>query len=139
MPVAGKTGTSSFNWNRWFCGTTPYYTAAVWTGYDMPEQMYFYGNPAAQIWRSVMSAVHEGLEWKSFPSPTYVGGDTMIFGDLSSPSPSPTPSEEPQESAEPGGDIEPTEPVEPAESTPPDDDGGNASTEDDDPGYYFEE
>src|SRR5699024_12554443 len=41
--VAGKTGTSSNYWNRWFCGTTPYYTAAVWTGYDMPEQMYFYG------------------------------------------------------------------------------------------------
>ena len=139
MPVAGKTGTSSNYWNRWFCGTTPYYTAAVWTGYDMPEQMYFYGNPAAQIWRSVMAPIHEGLEWKSFPSPTYVGGDTMIFGDLSSPSPSPTPSEEPQESAEPGGDIEPTEPVEPAESTPPDGDESDPSTEDDDPGYYFEE
>src|SRR5699024_1872829 len=101
------------------------------TGYDMPEQMYFYGNPAAQIWRSVMAPIHEGLEWKSFPSPTYVGGDTMIFGDLSSPSPSPTPSEEPQESAEPGGDIEPTEPVEPAESTPPGGDESDPSTEDD--------
>lgn len=132
QPVAGKTGTSSYNWNRWFCGTTGYYTAAVWTGYDMPEQMYFYGNPAAQIWRSVMSAVHEGLEWKSLPSPSYVGGDTMIFGDLTSPSPSP--SEEPEESTEPDTPVEPSEPVEPEQSTAPD-----SGTEDDDPGYYFEE
>ena len=132
QPVAGKTGTSSYNWNRWFCGTTGYYTAAVWTGYDMPEQMYFYGNPAAQIWRSVMSAVHEGLEWKSLPSPSYVGGDTMIFGDLTSPSPSP--SEEPEESTEPETPVEPSEPVEPEQSTAPD-----SGTEDDDPGYYFEE
>lgn len=132
QPVAGKTGTSSYDWNRWFCGTTGYYTAAVWTGYDMPEQMYFYGNPAAQIWRSVMSAVHEGLEWKSLPSPSYVGGDTMIFGDLTSPSPSP--SEEPEESTEPETPVEPSEPVEPEQSTAPD-----SGTEDDDPGYYFEE
>ena len=132
QPVAGKTGTSSYDWNRWFCGTTGYYTAAVWTGYDMPEQMYFYGNPAAQIWRSVMSAVHEGLEWKSLPSPSYVGGDTMIFGDLTSPSPSP--SEEPEESTEPDTPVEPSEPVEPEQSTAPD-----SGTEDDDPGYYFEE
>ena len=132
QPVAGKTGTSSYNWNRWFCGTTGYYTAAVWTGYDMPEQMYFYGNPAAQIWRSVMSAVHEGLEWKSLPSPSYVGGDTMIFGDLTSPSPSP--SEEPEESTEPETPVEPSEPVEPEQSTAPD-----SGTEDDDPGYYLEE
>ena len=132
QPVAGKTGTSSYNWNRWFCGTTGYYTAAVWTGYDMPEQMYFYGNPAAQIWRSVMSAVHEGLEWKSLPSPSYVGGDTMIFGDLTSPSPSP--SDEPEESTEPETPVEPSEPVEPEQSTAPD-----SGTEDDDPGYYFEE
>ncbi len=134
QPVAGKTGTSSNYWNRWFCGTTAYYTAAVWTGYDMPEHMYFYGNPAAQIWRSVMSSVHEGLEWKSFPTPSYVGGDTMIFGDLSSPSPSP--SEEPEESASPDEPAESTEPVEPVEPVEPAESGA-PSGEDGDRGYVF--
>ena len=29
-----KTGTTSNNYDYWFCGYTPYYTASVWTGYD---------------------------------------------------------------------------------------------------------
>ena len=34
MAAAGKTGTTSNNYDYWFCGYTPYYTASVWTGYD---------------------------------------------------------------------------------------------------------
>ena len=34
MPVAGKTGTTTSNKDLWFCGFTPYYTCAVWGGYD---------------------------------------------------------------------------------------------------------
>ena len=37
--IAGKTGTSSYNWNRWFAGYTPYYVGVVWTGFDQPEQI----------------------------------------------------------------------------------------------------
>ena len=33
MPIAGKTGTTSDNFDRYFAGYTPYYSAAVWTGY----------------------------------------------------------------------------------------------------------
>ena len=40
MPVAGKTGSSSNYQDRWFVGCTPYYVAAVWTGYDMPERIH---------------------------------------------------------------------------------------------------
>ena len=43
MPVGGKTGTTTNNCDRWFVGFTPYYVAAVWTGYDMPEYMNFSG------------------------------------------------------------------------------------------------
>lgn len=32
MPVAGKTGTSSDNWNRWFAGYTPYYVCRCLDG-----------------------------------------------------------------------------------------------------------
>lgn len=98
--IAGKTGTSSYNWNRWFAGYTPYYVGVVWTGFDQPEQMYVYGNPAAQVWRRVMQQVHAGLEYKSFPAADWIGGDTQIFGDLTEAkeeqdNPSPSPSEEP--------------------------------------------
>ena len=79
MPVAGKTGTTSANRDRWFCGYTPYYTCAVWTGYDTPERMSFYGNPATQIWQKVMASVHEGLEYKNFNMSTG-GAPTGIFG-----------------------------------------------------------
>lgn len=79
MPVAGKTGTTSANRDRWFCGYTPYYTCAVWTGYDTPERMSFSGNPATQIWQKVMSAVHADLPYKDF-NISYGGSPTGIFG-----------------------------------------------------------
>ena len=66
MTAAGKTGTTSQNYDRWFVGYTPYYTAAVWTGYDQNEKMRTSGNPAAQLWKKVMSQVHQGLDNKSF-------------------------------------------------------------------------
>ena len=79
MPVAGKTGTTTDNRDRWFCGYTPYYTCAVWTGYDTPEYMSFSGNPATQIWQMVMESIHDGLERKEL-NISYGGGETGIFG-----------------------------------------------------------
>jgi len=81
MPVAGKTGTSTDYKDRWYVGCTPYYVAAVWTGYDQPERIYTSGNPAARLFKTIMRPIHEGLEYKDFTWP-YLGGDTYIFGDL---------------------------------------------------------
>ena len=67
MAVAGKTGTTTDSRDRWFCGYTPYYCAAVWTGYDTPAVMNFSGNPAAQIWHNVMASISEGQEYQDFP------------------------------------------------------------------------
>ncbi len=67
MPVAGKTGTTTDSRDRWFVGYTPYYCAAVWTGYDTPAVMNFSGNPASQIWHSVMASISEGQEYQEFP------------------------------------------------------------------------
>jgi len=81
MTIGGKTGTTGDNNDRYFVGFTSYYVGAVWTGYDIPETMFFYNNPAVQIWKSVMERVHAGLEDRSFPTPV-IGGPTNIFGDL---------------------------------------------------------
>ncbi|MGM9588961.1 MAG: transglycosylase domain-containing protein [Faecousia sp.] len=59
--IAGKTGTTSSNRDRWFCGYTSHYTAAVWCGYNIPEQIHVNGNPAAQLWKKVMQPIHQGL------------------------------------------------------------------------------
>lgn len=67
VPVGGKTGTTDDDIDRWFVGVTPYYTAAVWVGYDVQQTVSGYSvNPAAALWRAVMSKVHQGLEYKSF-------------------------------------------------------------------------
>jgi len=66
--VAGKTGTTSDNYDRWFAGYTPYYTGVVWTGYpyNMPITNTGGINPAAKLWNLVMTGVHEGLEKRDF-------------------------------------------------------------------------
>ena len=70
MPAAGKTGTTSENNDRWFVGYTPYYTAAVWTGYPINASMPSKGNPALNLWEMVMEEIHEGLEVKKFAVPS---------------------------------------------------------------------
>ena len=62
--IAGKTGTTSSNRDRWFCGYTSHYTAAVWCGYNQPEEIHLVGNganPAARLWKQVMQPIHAGL------------------------------------------------------------------------------
>ena len=65
VDVYGKTGTTSDNKDRWFCGFTGYYTAAVWCGYDTPEEINLVGdytNPASRLWYKVMEPLHEDKE-----------------------------------------------------------------------------
>ena len=63
VPVAGKTGTSGSNQDRWFSGFTPRYTATVWCGYDTPEEVRLVVNlnPSVIMWKSVMSKLLSGL------------------------------------------------------------------------------
>ncbi len=70
-PVAGKTGTTSNNHDRWFAGFTPYYTAVVWCGYDEPEEIHLVNdrNPALVMWKSVMTLLMEDKEYREFPVP----------------------------------------------------------------------
>jgi penicillin-binding protein 1A len=70
--AAGKTGTTDDNKDKWFCGYTPYYTAAVWYGYDnllgqrtIPKVDQ---SNAILIWQAMMQSLHEDLPPRDFPT-----------------------------------------------------------------------
>lgn len=69
--IAGKTGTTTKNRDALFAGFTPYYTCVVWCGYDdnSPQSKSGQTNSPKNLWRSVMSRIHEGLEYKDFTQP----------------------------------------------------------------------
>ncbi|MDR0730606.1 MAG: PBP1A family penicillin-binding protein, partial [Treponema sp.] len=74
IPSAGKTGTTQ-NWSdAWTVGYTPYYTTAIWFGFDKP------GNSlglsltgatlAGPVWGDYMREIHTGLPMKDFIRPS---------------------------------------------------------------------
>lgn len=69
MACAGKTGTTNDKKDGWFCGFTPYYTTAVWVGYDQPKPVSdLYGSTyPLRTWYEFMSSIHEELEVTQFP------------------------------------------------------------------------
>ena len=73
MPVAGKTGTTEAYNDLWFVGYTPYYTCAVWSGYDNNEKLPDYArNFHKALWKKVMTRIHEGLPSKELEKPASV-------------------------------------------------------------------
>ena len=73
MPMAGKTGTTQ-NWSdAWTIGFSPYYTAAVWFGYDKGGQSLGLDNTGATLagppWANFMRAIHEDMPYKDFIRP----------------------------------------------------------------------
>ena len=75
MSAAGKSGTTTNNVDVWFVGFTPYYTAGVWGGCDNNQQLTA-GNGGTSfhkdIWRKIMTRVHEGLSDPGFTVPDSV-------------------------------------------------------------------
>ena len=58
--VAGKTGSTNDDKDRYFAGFTPYYVGACWFGYDTPKYLgRFYSNPAMIAWEKVMTKIHQ--------------------------------------------------------------------------------
>lgn len=57
MAVAGKTGTTSNNFDYWFCGFTPYYTASIWTGYDYNTSFDNDADYHKVIWAKIMDQI----------------------------------------------------------------------------------
>lgn len=73
IPVAGKTGTTQ-NWaDVWTIGFSPYYTTAIWFGFDRPGNSLGVEQTGATfvapIWSGFMRDIHKGLPYKNFPSP----------------------------------------------------------------------
>lgn len=59
VAVAGKTGTTQDNCDKWFIGYTPYFIGGVWCGYEYPESMdEIEGNPCITVWDEVMTILH---------------------------------------------------------------------------------
>jgi penicillin-binding protein 1A len=73
MPMAGKTGTPQ-NWSdAWAVGYSPYYTTAIWFGFDKPGNslgVNLTGSTlAGPVWADFMREVHQGLPFKDFVKP----------------------------------------------------------------------
>lgn len=72
MSNAGKSGTTSSNNDIWFVGFTPYYTAGIWAGCDNNQKLTSKNGGTSfhkDIWRKIMTRVHEGLADPGFPVP----------------------------------------------------------------------
>ncbi len=63
ITAAGKTGTTNDSKDGWFCGVTPYYSVAVWIGYDSPRTLdSLYGSSyPANVWKDSMLYLTQGL------------------------------------------------------------------------------
>ena len=74
MPMAGKTGTPQ-NWSdAWTVGYSPYYTTAVWFGFDRPGNslgVNLTGSTlAGPVWADYMREIHHGLPFRDFARPS---------------------------------------------------------------------
>lgn len=85
MSAAGKSGTTSKNNDIWFVGYTPYYTAGIWGGCDSNQKLI---DTAAgvnnggtsfhkDIWRKIMTRVHEGKSDPGFSVPDSIESATI--------------------------------------------------------------
>ncbi len=62
VECAGKTGTTSYDMDRWFMGYTPYYMGGVWFGYEQARSLAGFSeikSPAVDVWDKFMTVLHE--------------------------------------------------------------------------------
>jgi membrane peptidoglycan carboxypeptidase len=63
--IAGKSGSTNSDKDIWFCGYSPYYTTAIWMGYDYPEQIDGV-NATQPIFKQFMTEIHQNIVVKTF-------------------------------------------------------------------------
>ncbi|HVM26405.1 MAG TPA: transglycosylase domain-containing protein, partial [Mycobacteriales bacterium] len=79
-PAAGKTGTTSENFDVWFAGYTPQLSTAVWVGTGRNETLQIEGVReatggvvSAGIWKSYTDAASAGMPVERFPPAANIG------------------------------------------------------------------
>ncbi|MDO5409883.1 MAG: transglycosylase domain-containing protein [Lachnospiraceae bacterium] len=79
MSIAGKTGTTTNTWDIWFAGFSPYYTGVIWSGYDDVQEIKdsSYTNYHKNIWKAIMTRVHEDLPDPGFKAPAGIVSRTI--------------------------------------------------------------
>ena len=82
--VAGKTGTSMHEYDRWFCGFTPYYVGAVWYGFVEPSPLRtnYSPNPAMAIFDNVMVRLHKEMYDEAKKSGSELIQEFPVIGDI---------------------------------------------------------
>ena len=68
QPVAGKTGTTNDNFDAWFVGFTPQYSASLWIGNDVNIRLSQGSVAASRLWSRIMRQVSEGIPTGQFAS-----------------------------------------------------------------------
>ncbi len=81
---AGKTGTSMHEYDRWFCGFTPYYVGAVWYGFVEPSPLRtnYRPNPAMSIFDNVMVKLHKEMYDEAKKEGTELIKEFPVIGDI---------------------------------------------------------
>ena len=60
IDVAGKTGTTASDNDRYFIGYTPYYVCGIWFGYEQPKTLGTLAwNPTVNAWDLIMTKLHQ--------------------------------------------------------------------------------
>lgn len=78
VPVGGKTGTTNDDYDYWFVGFTPKYSAALWIGTDKNTEMNSSSGTAALLWSRIMRQIPDIAEGEYPPQPedvVYVRGE----------------------------------------------------------------
>ena len=69
VQVGGKTGTTNDNYDYWFVGFTPKYSAALWIGTDHNTVMSGSSGTAALLWSRIMRQIPDITEGEYPPQP----------------------------------------------------------------------
>ena len=69
IQLAGKTGTTDNSIDKWVCGYSTYYTAAIWTGYD-DNSKGVNNYPNLTAFNNIMTPIHANLGASSFTKPS---------------------------------------------------------------------
>jgi penicillin-binding protein 1A len=81
--TCGKTGTTTDNYDAWFCGFTPQYSAALWIGNDVNIELSEGSSAAARLWSQIMTSATKGMSGDLETQPSTVtqsGGEYYAAG-----------------------------------------------------------